>query len=263
MAENSQVCKVRIEFMKISVIIPTLNEEFSIAKTLDRLARVEGVSEIIVVDGGSSDETIEIVGNLKAVKLVEMTGANRGKQLNEGTKYANGDVFWFVHADTRPADECGKQIVEVLSDERVVGGNFKIVFDGAGNWARFLSRLYPHLRKIGLVYGDSAFFVRREVYEKTGGFQDLPLFEDVDLYKKLIKYGRFEYLNLPVTTSSRRFENRSFLFTFARWSLFQGLYWLGFPPQLLAKKYEAIREVRNEKLELRSRKSEKNPKSDI
>ncbi len=230
--------------MNISVIVPTLNEEFSIAKTLDALFAVEGISEIIVVDGGSSDKTFEIVENYKTIKLVKTAEANRGKQLNEGTKHAGGDVFWFVHADTRPAPGCGKLICKSLDDEKIVGGNFKIVFDGNGIWARFLSRLYPKLRRINLVYGDSAFFVRKEIYEKIGGFESLQLFEDVDLYKKIRKYGRFETLDSPVVTSSRRFENRSFLFTFARWSLFQGLYWLGFPPHLLAKKYEAVRERR-------------------
>jgi hypothetical protein len=124
----------------------------------------------------------------------------------------------------------------------VVGGNFEITFAGENRWARFLTKLYPYLRSIGLVYGDSAIFVRRDVYEKIGGFRFLPIFEDLDLYKRLQRqHGRFVHINLPVTTSSRRFENRSFLLTFSRWSFFQGLYWIGFPPRLLAKFYKPIR----------------------
>jgi len=92
-----------------------------------------------------------------------------------------------------------------------------------------------------LVYGDSAMFVRGETYEKIKGFKSLPLFEDVDLYKRLLKKGRFVHVNLTITTSSRRFQNRSFLWTFLRWSCFQGLYWLGLPPRLLAKGYKQIR----------------------
>ena len=91
--------------MNISVIIPTLNEEFSIAKTLDAVSRLVNIAEIVVVDGGSSDKTIEMVENFqsgKEIKLVKISQANRGKQLDEGTKHASGDVFWFVHADTRP-----------------------------------------------------------------------------------------------------------------------------------------------------------------
>ncbi len=231
--------------MEISAIIPTLNEELTIKKTLDALSRLVNVDEIIIVDGGSTDKTIEIIENYqpkKPIRLVKTVEANRGKQLHEGTKHASGDIFWFLHADTRPVQGCAKQIKQYMRYDEIVGGNFEIVFDGKSRWARTLTWLYPHLRSIGLVYGDSAMFARREVYEKIGGFRDLPLFEDVDLYKKLAKKGRFVYVNLPVTTSSRRFENRSFIWTFARWSIFQGLYWFGVPPRLLAKGYKAIRE---------------------
>ena len=165
--------------MIVSVIIPTLNEERSIARTLDALSRLVNVAEIVIVDGGSSDKTIQIVENYegsKKIKLVKTDFANRGRQMSEGTKHANGDVFWFVHADTRPVQGCGKQIKELMRYNEVAGGNFKIIFDGKTKWARFLTWLYPHLRSIGLVYGDSAFFVRREVYEAIGGFCALPPF---------------------------------------------------------------------------------------
>ncbi len=230
--------------MEISVIIPTFNEELSIGKTLDALSRLVNVDEIIIVDGGSTDKTLEVVGKYKQqkkLKIVNFTEANRGKQLHEGTKHASGEIFWFLHADTRPVLGCARQIKALMRYDEIVGGNFEVVFDGNSRWARFLTKLYPQLRAIGLIYGDSAIFARRSTYEKIRGYKPLPLFEDVDFYKRLQKKGRFKHINLPVTTSSRRFENRSFFLTFTGWSIFQGLYWIGLPPRVLAKGYKVIR----------------------
>jgi rSAM/selenodomain-associated transferase 2 len=230
--------------MEISVIIPTFNEEQTIEKTLEALSRLQNVSEVVIVDGGSADRTVEIVENykrLKNLRLVKFGIASRGRQMHEGTKHAAGDIFWFIHADTRPVQGSGRQIKALMRYKEVVGGNFNVVFNGTSRWARFLTWLYPYLRSIGLVYGDSAIFARRSVYERIKGFRPYPLFEDVDLYKRLLKRGDFVHVNLPVTTSSRRFENRSFFWTFAKWSVFQGLYWVGVPPRLLSKGYKQIR----------------------
>jgi rSAM/selenodomain-associated transferase 2 len=230
--------------MEISVIIPTFNEELTIYKTLEALSRLQNVSEVIIVDGGSTDKTIEIIESFERIrnlKLIKFDVANRGRQLHEGTLHAAGDIFWFIHADSRPVQGSGRQIKALMRYKEVVGGNFNVVFSGESRWARFLTWLYPYLRSAGLVYGDSAIFARRETYERIKGYKPLPLFEDVDLYKRLQKRGRFIHVNLPITTSSRRFENRSFVWTFLKWSILQGLYWLGVPPRLLAKSYKQIR----------------------
>ena len=225
--------------MRISVIIPTLNEEIALATTLDAVLRLKEVLEIIVVDGRSDDETLEIARKL-GVKTIQSERA-RGRQLDTGAKAASGDVYWFLHADTLPPENAGELISQALKDEQTIGGNFEIRFDGNRKSAKLLTWLYPKLRVLGLCYGDSAFFARREIYEKTGGFADLPLFEDVEFYKRIKKRGKFVHLKSFVTSSSRRFEKRSFTLTFARWSLFQGLYWIGFSPQILAKYYAPIR----------------------
>lgn len=225
--------------MRISVVIPTLNEELSIGKTLEIIFRLENLHEVIIVDGGSDDETLTIANRFPAKIIAAKRG--RGSQLNAGALVATGDCLWFLHADTLPPVDAVAQIEAAFEDETVAGGNFEIRFDGDERAARFLTWLYPKLRFLNLCYGDSAFFVRRAVYERTKGFADLPLFEDVEFYKRIKKSGRFVHLKSFVASSSRRFEKRSFGLTFARWALFQGLYWLGVSPAFLAKHYAHIR----------------------
>ena len=225
--------------MKLSVIVPTLNEEISLGQTLGTLKQLDKVSEIIVVDGGSEDLTLEIAEGF-AVKIITAK-RGRGSQLNAGAQIATGDVFWFLHADTLPPVDASEQMFAALRDARMAGGNFEICFDGDRFAAKLLTWLYPKLRRLDLCYGDSGFFVRREVYEKCGGFRDLALFEDVEFYQRVKKHGRFVHLTSVVISSSRRFERRSFALTFARWSFFQGLYWMGFPPEILARYYAPVR----------------------
>ena len=224
----------------LSIIVPTLNEARSIKRTLDALLGVRGRVEVIVVDGGSLDETIEIVSG-RGVKLLK-SERGRGAQMHAGASAARGDVLWFVHADTQVSANCAEQIIEALRDPSVVAGNFDVRFDGERRAARFLTWLYPHLRKLGLCYGDSAIFVRREAYRKVGGFRAYPIFEDLDLVRRLRRAGRVAHLPATVITSSRRFEGRSFALTFARWSILQTLYWLGVHPRTLGRLYAQVRD---------------------
>lgn len=223
----------------LSVIIPTFNERQSIGGTLDAVAALRGVAEVIVVDGGSVDGTPEVVRG-RGVKLI--TGhRGRGAQMHAGADAAHGAALWFLHADTRPPPDAAERIAEALRDKRVVGGNFAVCFDGNRRAARFLTWLYPQLRRLGLCYGDSAIFVRSEIYRAIGGFRPHPIFEDLDLVRRLRKHGRVAHLPAVVTTSSRRFENRSFAFTFGRWAGLQVLYWLGVHPRTLGRLYAPIR----------------------
>ena len=224
----------------ISVVIPTLNEINSISATLDVVGR--GFFEVIVADGGSSDGTSEAARAWGARVIAAERG--RGSQMHAGACAARGDIIWFLHADTRPPRDAAARIAEAFSNKDVVAGNFEIHFDGDSAAARFLSWLYPQLRRIGLCYGDSAIFVRRDVYERVGGFQSFPIFEDLDLVRRLRKEGRIVHLPASVTTSSRRFEGRSFAFTFTRWAALQTLYWIGVHPRRLVRLYAPIRAAR-------------------
>jgi rSAM/selenodomain-associated transferase 2 len=224
----------------VSVVIPALNEERAIGETLDSLARVRGLGEVIVADGGSSDATVAIAESRGARPVQSERG--RGVQLHAGALASAGDVLWFLHADTRAPVDAIERIEEALADPRVAGGNFALVFDGDTRPARFLTRAYPHFRKLGLCYGDSGIFVSRAVYEAIGGFKAYPIFEDLDLVKRIKKRGRFVRLDCTLTTSSRRFEGRSFTWTFTRWMGMQVLYWAGVHPNRLARNYAPIRE---------------------
>ena len=220
---------------EISIIIPALNEADSIRETLDALAGFEN-AEIILVDGGSTDATVAIAQNYD-VKILHAPRRGRGLQLQTGADSGNAGILWFVHADTTVPPDAVEQIKTVLERGGVAGGNFSIRFDGARRAARFLSWLYPNLRKLGLIYGDSAIFVRRSVYEKIGGFRDYPIFEDLDFVERLKKEGEIVTLSSVVTTSSRRFETKSFTLVFLRWTILQILYWLGVSPHKLVKIY--------------------------
>ncbi|MFL6209877.1 MAG: TIGR04283 family arsenosugar biosynthesis glycosyltransferase [Pyrinomonadaceae bacterium] len=226
--------------MLVSIIIPTLDEAGSIGALLGALTRLPGAPEVTVVDGGSRDDTCAIARACGARVITSARG--RGAQLHAGACAARGDAFWFLHADTLPPVDAIAQITSALAqDTQTVGGNFTIRFDGDERAARFLTWLYPRLRRLGLAYGDSGFFVRRAVYEQCGGFQSFPIFEDLDLLRRLWRHGRFVQLDAQVVTSARRFAGCSFILTFTRWSILQGLYWLGVHPRHLGRLYAPIR----------------------
>lgn len=224
----------------VTVIIPALNEARSIDTTLRSISRLAMPAEVIVVDGGSKDNTRQIASGCGARVITSERG--RGAQMHRGASLAKGNVFWFLHADTVVPAESVHLIVEALLDKEVITGNFNVRFDGTGAAPSFMNWFYSQLRRVGLCYGDSAIFVRREAYEQSGGFNAFPIFEDLDLLRRLKKIGKFAQLPATVVTSSRRFENRSFVVTFIRWLALQLLYWLGVNPRRLAAFYSPVRE---------------------
>src|SRR3990172_1583812 len=191
----------------LSIIIPALNEAHSVGPTLDAVSHLSGWVEVIVVDGGSDDGTREIASVHGAMVIASEGG--RGVQMHKGACAAQGEALWFLHADTVVPADGAHLIVKTLHDRRVVAGNFNICFNGHGRHARFMTWLYPQLRRLGLCYGDSAIFVRRESYELVGGFRSFPIFEDLDLLRELRNVGRIVHVPATVVTSSRRFEGRS------------------------------------------------------
>ena len=225
--------------MRISIIVPALNEAQCIAGTLRSLQQLEGEKEIIVVDGGSDDETRSL--SLAEGAQVVTSARGRGTQMHAGSCAATGDVLWFVHADTTPPPHALEEIRKHLIDETVVGGNFGLVFDGSSRAARQLTAIYPLLRNLGLCYGDSGIFIRRVAYDRIGGFRALDLFEDLDLLRRLRRAGRFAHVPCNIVTSSRRFEQRNFALMWLHWTALQVLFWCGVPPNWLARWYRHVR----------------------
>jgi rSAM/selenodomain-associated transferase 2 len=228
----------------LSIIIPTLNEENSISPTLSALARIAKPVEIIVVDGGSHDETARVV-RAYGLRVIE-SERGRGAQMHTGACAAQGTVLWFLHADTIPPHDAIKHIAESLRDPSVVGGNFGVRFDSQRFSAHCLTWFYRQLRTVGLCYGDSAMFVRREAYDRSGGFKSLPIFEDLDFLRRLKRMGRFVHLSSTVITSGRRFEGSRFVSTFIRWVVLQLLYWLRANPSRFAALYAPVRQSSKE-----------------
>jgi rSAM/selenodomain-associated transferase 2 len=220
--------------MLISIIIPTLNEERIIRELAVSIAGLPGNFEVIIVDGGSEDRTLELADECGLRAITAPRG--RGTQMNAGAAGASGDVLLFLHADTRLPVDAFRQIELSLQDSRVSGGNFSLSFDGGTRAAKILTIIYPLLRLGGMCYGDSAIFTRRNIFESLGGYRDYPIFEDLDLYRRLNRAGKFKKLKATAITSSRRFEGR-FIRTFTLWSILQLLYWFGVDPRKLYRIY--------------------------
>jgi rSAM/selenodomain-associated transferase 2 len=222
----------------VSIIVPTLNEATTMRDLAAALDRLRGEFEVIVCDGGSADATVGIA--LQCGLRVIEAPRGRGSQMNAGAKLAKGETLLFLHSDTRLPEDALERVGDALDDENVCGGNFSLIFGGDTREAWLLTRIYPLLRLGGMLYGDSAIFVRRGVFESLGGYREYPIFEDCDLYRRMRRLGKFVRLNACATTSSRRFEGR-FIRTFALWSLMQMLYWLGVNPNLLNRLYKPLR----------------------
>ena len=229
----------------LSVIVPTLNEAKNIGAALDRLAEIGGDddSEVIVVDGGSSDQTEEIARRREWVNLIT-SRPGRGVQLNRGAAAAGGNILLFLHADTRLPPGAGELIRRALRKEGMVGGCFQIKTVPAPEKGRLFRLLLKtadwRSRFSRFPYGDQAIFVKRDVFERLGGFRDYPIMEDLEFSRRLAAAGRIVRLQARVEVSARRWEN-NLLKNFLKLKILPLLYRLGVPPRRLARFYRDVR----------------------
>jgi len=187
--------------MKISVIVPVLNEEKIIDQVLGYLQKEIHPCEIIVVDGGSSDATLSIVEKLPHIILIN-SSKGRAHQMNRGAEKASGEVLLFMHADCQLPRRACQQITSVLEDDDMVGGRFRLHFD-ADLWAM---RFHAFLTRFSFFsFGDQAYFVKKTIFDQMKGYDEQVPFEDIDFYKRLAYYGDRKILKERVCVSARRY----------------------------------------------------------
>ena len=230
----------------IAVVIPTLNEERVLSRTLLALRQLR-FDEVVLVDGGSRDRTVSIAqGQLPGLSLqpaqVLAAEPGRARQMNAGARATRSDVLLFLHADTLLPPETRTEIERGLEHPGYVGGRFDVRFEDDRGWAWLVSRLMNwRSRWSGISTGDQALFVRRSVFDDLGGFADVPLMEDIELARRLKRAGSIAALRTRVTTSFRRWERQGALRTIVQMWLLRFLYWIGVPPHMLQQFYVPIR----------------------
>lgn len=222
---------------QLSIIIPALNEAGCIRGILRQLQalRAQG-HEVILVDGGSCDETIALAQPL--VDQLLPAEAGRALQMNVGAQAASGRVFWFLHADTRVPDNAACLILEALQHAGS-WGRFDVRLSGDSVLLRLVERMMNwRSRLTGVATGDQGIFVTRELFEGVGGYAALPLMEDIDLSRRLKTRQWPVCLRDTLTASSRRWEQQGVLRTVALMWYLRLAYFLGVPPARLAMHYD-------------------------
>jgi rSAM/selenodomain-associated transferase 2 len=220
----------------LSIIIPVLDEAAMIVPALQRLKplRHRGC-EVIVVDGGSRDETAALAGLL--ADRVERAPRGRASQMNAGAAMARGDALLFLHADTVLPDAADAAIEAALADG-TQWGRFDVRIDGSSPMLSVVAwSMNLRSRLTGIATGDQAMFVRREAFRAAGGFPDIPLMEDVALSRLLRRIGRPACLRARVVTSGRRWERHGVLRTILLMWRLRLAYFFGADPADLARRY--------------------------
>ncbi len=225
--------------IRISIVIPALNEADCIEQTLQplQLLRQEG-HEVILSDGGSKDETLNLAQPL--VDQVVSSPPGRASQMNHGASIASGEILWFLHADTLITEDAHTQIISELANATNVWGRFDIRLTGTQMIFRLIETMM-NLRSCitGIVTGDQGIFMWQHVFKEVGGFDDIPLMEDIALSRKLKGLSRPLCLQQKLITSSRRWEEQGIFHTILLMWQLRLSYYFGASPNTLAKKYSS------------------------
>lgn len=223
--------------LRLSVIIPCLNEGRLLPGFLEQLQAVRSAGhEVIVVDGGSTDDSRMLVAPL--VDRVLHSEPGRAVQMNAGASVSTGDVLWFLHADTLLPEACHEMLQTVFRDPSNCWGRFDIKLDGSRSLYRIIERtMNLRSRLTGIATGDQGMFMRRSAYLAAGGFPEIPLMEDVAMSRNLRKQGKPAVLKAALTTSSRRWEEFGIVRTILLMWALRLAYYFGVSPERLSNRY--------------------------
>ena len=223
------------EAPRISVIIPVLNEASGIRLNLASFEKTINV-EVIVVDGGSQDETVAIAKSLGVQVL--SAAAGRDRQMNAGAKVATGDILLFLHADTRLPVGFDAMVRQALAQRGTIAGAFELKIDARMRSLRLVEKMVNwRSRFLHLPYGDQAIFLKASVFHEIGGFPHLPIMEDFEFILRLRRLGNITLVPASVLTSARRWQKLGVLKTTLINQMVIIGYFLGLSPSRLAKFY--------------------------
>jgi rSAM/selenodomain-associated transferase 2 len=233
----------------ISVIIPTYNEEGNVAKTINKVYSADGQYpiEIIIADGGSTDQTVNNAGSVHGTKITKIVPSGKGRavQMNKGASAARGKILYFLHADSFPPKNFTHLIANAV-DRGFCSGCFRLNFDYS-HWFLAANCWFTRFNVNAVRFGDQSLFVTRDIFEKSGGFrEDLLMMEDQEIIHRIKKHGRFTVINKAVTTSARKYLDNGVYRMQAIFFRIWFLYYLGYSQEYLLKLHRKL--IRNYKL---------------
>jgi rSAM/selenodomain-associated transferase 2 len=229
-----------------SIIIPTYNEADQIAKTISIVHAANGKheAEIIVVDGGSTDDTVRIAEKC-GVTVVRSERKGRAAQMNKGVSIAKHNMLYFLHADSIPPNNFTTQILDAYK-KGIHSGCFRLGFD-YDHWFLKANAWFTKFNVNAVRFGDQSLFVTKDVFERSGGFRaDLMMMEDQEIIHRLKKHSRFKVLNDVVTTSARKYLDNGIYRLQAIFFRIWFLYYLHYPQERLLKLHRKL--IRKHKL---------------